>query len=130
MEAVFRISALAVVASLCSCMLRGSIGSVSVVLSIAVCVSVLIIAIHFLEPVIELLLRMQEMTGMSETLLAPLIKVLGIGLLTQISGTICDDAGEKTLQQSVEIAGMILSFYTSLPLLTSTLDLLEEILSQ
>jgi len=127
MEAVFRISALAVVASLCSCMLRGSIGSVSVVLSIAVCVSVLIIAIHFLEPVIELLLRMQEMTGMSETLLAPLIKVLGIGLLTQISGTICDDAGEKTLAGRIALASRVSMLILCAPMLERILDYIGEI---
>ena len=130
MDIVFQIAALAVIAAICCCMLRAYVGGITIGLSIVSCVLILLAALRFLSPVVEILERMKMMSGVSDVIAAPLIKAIGIGVLTQIACAICDDAGEKTLHQAVEMAGMILALYVSLPLLSSVLDLLEEILSE
>ena len=72
--------------------------------------------------------RLREMTGMVSSVTSPMLKVAGIGILIQIAGAVCEDAGERTLQQAVEIGGGILAAYASLPLLSAVIDLLEDTL--
>lgn len=128
MSTVVQISIIAIVVAICACVIRAQAGSVSVVLSIAGCVLILLLSLQFLKPVITVLQRLETLSGLSGAATAPMLKVAGIGLLTQIAGTICDDAGEKALCKAVEIGGAVLSFYISMPLLTAVLDLLEEML--
>lgn len=130
MNAIFQVAALAVVTAICCCALRSNIGSLSIALSITACVLILILTFRFLKPIIDILDRIQDMTGMTAAVFAPLVKVVGIGFLAQIAGAICEDAGEKTLHRAVEIAGSILSVYVSLPLLSAVLELLEELLNK
>lgn len=128
MEVVFQISALSVVAAVCCCVIRPYVGSIAIALAAFVGVIILLLAFQFFEPVIDLLERLCTMSGLSGAVTAPLVKVVGIGILTQIAGAICDDAGERALHQTVEIAGSILSLFISLPLVEAVLELLEDIL--
>ena len=128
MDVIFQISALSVIAAVCCCILRPYVSGVAVALSIVAGVVILLFAFQFFKPVMEVLERMRSLSGISGTMAAPLIKVVGIGVLTQIAGAICDDAGEHTLHQTVEIAGNVLALYLSLPLIAAVLDLLEDIM--
>lgn len=129
MTVLFQISAIAVITAICGYMIRSCSGTLSVVLSVASCVALVIMSLQFFGPVAELMMRMQKLSGMSGAMLSPLIKVLGIGLLAQISGAICEDAGDKAMAQTVEIAAMLLALYVSTPLFSAVLDILEDILS-
>lgn len=128
MDVIFQVSALSVLAAVCCCILRPYVGSIAVSISIIAGVLILLVALRFFKPIIEMLEQLRTLSGLSGTIAAPLIKVVGIGILTQIAGSICDDAGEHTLHQTVEIAGNVLSVYVSIPLLAAVLDLLEGIL--
>ena len=128
MDVIFQVSALSVLAAVCCCILRPHVGSVAVSISIVAGVLILLVAFRFFKPIIEMLEQLRILSGLSGIIAAPLIKVVGIGILTQIAGSICDDAGERTLHQTVEIAGNVLSVYVSIPLLSAVLDLLEGIL--
>ena len=128
MDTVMRISALAVAAAVSCCLIRTQNGALSLLLTLAASVAILLLAFHFLSPIMEVFGQLRTMTGLSDTATAPMLKVTGIGLLTQIAGSVCEDAQEKALSRAVEIGGTVLSLYASIPLLTAVLDLLEEIL--
>ena len=130
MQTLFQVVAAAIISAIACCTVGRQAGAVTTVLSIAACVFILLVSLQFIRPVLEVLERLQSMTGLSGTIIAPVLKVAGVGVLVQIAGTVCQDAGEQALQKSVEIAGTIISLYVSLPLVTSVLDLLEEILKQ
>ena len=54
--------------------------------------------------------------------------VLGIGLLTQLTASVCADAGESTVARLIELCGSVLGIYTALPLLEAVLSLLRTML--
>ncbi len=126
----YRIAAMAVVTAMMCCVIRGHASSIAVVLSIGTCVVILFVSLQFLMPVLDIVRRLQELTGLTEPTVAPMLKVAGIGILTQICGTVCEDAGEKTLQNAVQTSGTFLCLYAAIPLLSSVLDLLEDMLAK
>ena len=69
--------------------------------------------------------RLQELTGLSGAVFAPLFKTAAIGLLAQMAATICRDSGQQALAQAVEICCGFISFYLALPLLEMVLSLLQ-----
>lgn len=128
METVVQIASLAVMAAILSVVVREHQKPLALLLSLGGCVLILVCAMKFLQPVLQVVQQLRELTGLRDAVTAPLIKVTGIGLLTQAAGSVCADAGEKALEKAVEISGTLLGLYAALPLLSSVLALLEEML--
>jgi len=57
-----------------------------------------------------------------------LIKVLAVSYLTDFVSDLCKDADEKAISSKVELAGKVIIFYLSIPILVSILDLINVIL--
>lgn len=128
MNIVFRIMSIAVMCAVICVLLRDRAGPVSLLLTMAVCTGALLAVLQFVSPVLQLISRLRRLSGLSDPLTAPLLKVTGIGLLTQIASGLCEDAGEKSLAKTVEISGSFFAVYISLPLMTAVIDMLERVL--
>ena len=57
-----------------------------------------------------------------------LIKITGIAFLTEFAVSICSDAGEKAIASKIEIGSKIIIITMSMPIITSLLELVVEIL--
>lgn len=93
----------------------------------AICL-ILTAAVGYLEPVIELLTTIQAETGLDSDLLNCLLKIVGIGLMAEIAGLICADAGNAGLGKVLGLLGSAVILWLSVPLLTELLDLVRQIL--
>ncbi len=128
METAAKLAALAMVAAVFCVLLRESGRVQAVLLSLVVCVGILITGIRFLSPIWSVLEQLRKLSGLDSGITAPLLKVAGIGLLTQAASGVCSDAGEGGLAKAVEVSGAVLGLYASLPLLSAVLVLLEKFL--
>lgn len=100
----------------------------SVLLSVAACCMAAVGAITFLSPLYDffkdLIYIGQLESGMVETIL----KAVGIGLLAEIVELICADAGNAALGKTLQIVACAVMLWISIPMFTSLLELVEEIL--
>lgn len=128
MDTAMQIMSLAVICAAACVLIREKSGSLALALSLTACVAALLLAVRFFSPVISLMERLRDLSGLSSTVTSPLVKIVGLGLLTQMAGGVCEDSGEKALAKTVEICGSILSVYVSLPLINGVLSLLETML--
>lgn len=128
METAAKLAALAMVAAVFCVLLRENGRVQAVLLSLAVCVGILVTGIRFLSPIWSVLEQLRKLSGLDSGITAPLLKVAGIGLLTQAASGVCGDAGEAGLAKAVEVSGAVLGLYASLPLLSAVLVLLEKFL--
>ncbi len=100
----------------------------SLLLTIAVTCIVVTIVITYLEPVIDFIDQLREMAKIDTHILGILIKAVGMGLLAEIVGLICADAGNSALGKSLKLLASAVILWLSIPLLTKMMNLLEEIL--
>ena len=128
MTDALQIMSLSVVCAVIAVLVREKAGTMALLLSLTVCVLSLLMIVRFFAPILEFMEKLRELSGLNSSVTAPLTKVAGLGILTQVSGGLCEDAGEKTLAKTVEICGTVLAVYVSLPLMTTVLELLEGIL--
>ena len=128
MEQIMKIAAVAILASAFSILVGQREKIMALLLSLAACLVILVLGIRFLEPVRSVLEQLEDLSGLSAVVTAPLMKVTGIGLLTQIACGVCADAGENALAKIVEVSGSILALSASMPLLASVLSLMEQLL--
>ena len=81
---------------------------ISVLLSLAVCSGILMAGLSFLQPIIEFVYNIQVIGNINNELLEIMLKVIGIGLLTEFTSVICKDAGNEAMGKSIQIMSVIL----------------------
>jgi stage III sporulation protein AD len=128
MTTIFSVCALAMLCAALYAAIRRTSPEYALGLSAACCALVLLSAVKLLEPVLSFLRELQSLSGLNAALMAPVLKTVAIGFLTQISGAFCQDAGEQALAKSVELAGVFLAAYTALPLAGQVLELLQKLM--
>lgn len=128
MEVMVKISAIAILAAVLCVLLRQNEKAAALGLSILSCVVVLVLSFRFLQPVWSVVEKMEKLSGLGGGVSKPLLKVVGIGFLTQIAGSVCTEAGEASLTKAVEISGTVLAVYAALPLVMSVLSLAEKLI--
>ena len=97
-------------------------------LTLAAAVVVLLFLSGPLEELLRFLTELGRNSGVSQTLLIPLYKTIGIALVVKVGGDLCRDAGESALASVVETAGSVCALLVALPLLQSVLTLLMELM--
>ena len=100
----------------------------ALLLTIAVCCMVAVIAGRFMKPVVEFLERLQEVGQLDSEYLTVLLKVVGIGFLTEVAALVCADAGNGTLGKTLQMLLSCVILWLSIPLLNGLLELIQSIL--
>ena len=102
----------------------------SLLLTLAVCVLVCVGVMEFLEPVTEFLRQVRKLGGLDSEAVSILLKSAGIGLLAELAGLLCADAGESALGKALQILSSAAILWLSLPLFQQVLTLIEGVLAQ
>lgn len=100
------------------------------VLAIAVCCMVSLSAISYLRPVIDFLQSMESLGGLDSSMVAALLKITGIGIISEISNLVCADAGSSSLGKTMQFLGAAVILWLSLPLFTALIELLQKIMGE
>ncbi len=127
MSEMGRVAAVAV-AALCAVLTRKAAPEFAIILALAAGAMILVACGDALSTVLELLDELAQAGGLSQPVVAPVIKTAGIAVVTKITAEICRDAQEGGLAGAVETAGTILALLTAVPLLTAVLSTLESLL--
>lgn len=101
----------------------------SIVLIIAVCVMVAVVALDFLQPVFTLLRNLATLGQLDTQMLKILFKSVGIGLLSEFVCTLCTDAGYASMGKALQLLASIVILYMSVPLFSSLIELIQSILT-
>lgn len=100
----------------------------STVLGIFVCCIVALAALSYLQPVLAFLQTLEQLGSLDSSMVKTLLKVTGIGILTEVSKLICKDAGSESMGKSLQLLGTAVILYLSIPLFTVLIELIQRIL--
>lgn len=102
---------------------------ISVLLSTVVCTMIAAAAVMQFEPVLSFLNRLGTTAQLDPQLLQILFKAVAIGLIGEITGLICNDAGNSALAKTLQLLSSVVVLMLSLPLFEALLELIEGLLS-
>ena len=91
-------------------------------------VLILVLAIQKLTGIINLLQSLANKTYINKSFLSILLKITGIAFITEFAVSICSDAGEKAIASKIEIGSKVIIIAMSIPIISSLLELIVEIL--
>ncbi len=130
METFFQAIAGAMIALILCLTLDKQDKQMSLMLTVAVCCMIGGLAAAFLKPVLEFLEHLQTLANLDGEMLRTLLKAVGIGLIAQVAGLVCNDAGNAALGKTLQMLAAAVILWLSVPLLQQLLDLLEQILGE
>ncbi len=128
MDAVYKAGAVCLIGALLAVTLKKSSPDMAFLLVLAVVAAVLVWLRDILWDVTDFLRRMAESSGLAPEVFVPLLKTVGIALISRLGAGLCRDAGEGALATLVEIAAAFGAIWVSLPLLKAVWEMLQSLL--
>jgi len=128
MELLLKIVAGALAAAVCATVLRRSAPEFAVPLVLACGAWVVFMLAQAVGQTAQVLVRLAGAAKLESQVVEPVIKVVGLSVVTRIGAEVCRSAGEGGIAAFVEIAGTLLSLTAAVPLVNSVLELITELL--
>lgn len=128
MEIVVRAAAIAVVGSVLSLLLRRQTAELSLSLTVATGMLIVWFSATVAAQIVHTLRILAEKTELSALYTTPVLKCVGIGVVTHLAAQICRDAQQTSVGSAVELCGTLCALYVSLPLIESLLSTVEKLL--
>ena len=128
MGTMLKIAAGAVIATLCAVVLRKNGGSFAVLIGLAAGVWILTAAADALGETVDAMSRLARVAKLENGLLRPVVKVVGLSVITRVAGESCRGAGESGIAAFVEVAGVFLALAAATPLIHAVVEMLAEML--
>ena len=89
---------------------------------------ILVFIMDKLDGIITLLTTLSNKTAINNEFLTLLIKITGIAFLTEFAVSICKDTGETAIANKVDMGGKVIIVSMSIPIISSLLETVVEIL--
>ncbi len=100
----------------------------------AVCIAIITSTFIFLMTLSEInyvfavIDTISQRLSLNSDYIRTIIRIIGFSYLSRFGSEICRDAGQNAIAQKIEFAGKVMIIATSIPILTSVLNLLIGIL--
>jgi len=128
MDLVIRAVILGLVGSVLSLVIRKNSPEMGLVLALAVSLLVVGLGIELIRAILDFVGVLQSTAGLSPALIGPVLKVVGIAILTRLAADICKDAGQSAIAGTVELAGTVAAIYIALPLMQTVFQMIGGLL--
>jgi len=119
---------IALVTTFAVLVLRPHKPELAAIVSVAGGVIVLLMAVDALAGVMGGFLSIVNRTGVNSEVFSALLKMVGIGYLTDFAGGICTDAGNTSMAQKVSLAGKVIILVLALPIIDNLIQIIIGIL--
>lgn len=125
---LIKIIGVGLVTAITALVLKSSKPELAFAVSIAGGVIILIFAIEAFGDSLRIFQEIADKTGIDNALVKIMLKIVAIGYLVEFSAGIVEDFGSKSVADKLVLAGKIIIFTVSIPIIQSLITLLGNIL--
>ena len=123
-----KIIGVGLVTAIAALILKSSMPELAFAVTIAGGVIILIFALDMLGASLRIFTDIAEKTGIDQSLVKIILKIVAIGYLVEFSAGIVEDFGSKSIADKLVLAGKIIIFTVSIPIIQSLITLIGNIL--
>lgn len=128
MEAFWKAAAVIILTVILGAALGKTEKDISVVLSVAACCMVMLVAVQYLSEIVAFLSELGSSRDFGNPFISTLLKISGVALMTELTELISADAGNSALGKAAQILGNAVILFLSLPLFETFLSIVQEIM--
>ena len=123
-----KIIGVGLVTAIAALILKSSKPELAFAVTIAGGVIILNFALDMLGASLRIFTDIAEKTGIDQSLVKIILKIVAIGYLVEFSAGIVEDFGSKSIADKLVLAGKIIIFTVSIPIIQSLITLIGNIL--
>ena len=127
MDGIIKIAGIAMVSAISAIAIRKQTPELALVLTICAGVFIAMMCMGAMSSIVGFISDISKAANISQEVISPLIKTVGISVVTKLASDSCADSGSAMLASVVELAGSTAAVVISLPLLMSVLDLVMSV---
>ena len=101
---------------------------IAVLVGVAGSILIFFYIIDLLEQIFGVFSYILDSTGLNSELFIILLKIIGIGYLTEFSANICLDSGNSAVASKIMLAGKLVIFVLAIPVIKSLIDIIVSIM--
>ena len=128
MEVLSKVAAIALLSAACSLTIKSKNPEISFVLTAICAVCVCFAAVGMLSDIVAFIDGIMDKSELPSAVFLPVIKCVGIALITGLISNLCKDAGQNGTASAIEYLGSAAAVFTALPLMQTMLNALEDLL--
>ena len=125
MTEIFKIIGVAFVTSVSAVLLKATKPELSFAVTVTGIIVILLFIVDMLQSTLTVFSTIAEMTGIENGLLKTLLKIVGVGYITEFGAGILTDFGSTSVADKVSLGGKIAIVMLSLPVIESLLTLIR-----
>jgi stage III sporulation protein AD len=109
-------------------LLKGNRPEIAAMVGIAGSLVVVFMLVGAISGVMDGIASIVNRTGVRNELFVALLKIIGIGYLTEFAASICVDAGNQSMSQKVLLAGKIVILLLALPIVNNLIEIIAGVI--
>lgn len=120
---IFKIIGIGIIGTIIVGLLKGIKSELAVYVSVATCIIILINVLSGFVSVVETFNGIIDKTGIDSGLFSGVLKIIGVGYITEYSAEICRDSGGESIASKITLGGKIAIFLLALPILNKLVEI-------
>lgn len=128
MSEFIKIIGIGVVSVICYLLIKPIKPELAIFVGLAGSCIILISCVDMLMEIISNLSSFVERAGIGGEIFALVLKIVGVGYLTEFSANLCTDVGGSSVADKIVFAGKIFILFMSLPIISNLLEIIMGLL--
>ena len=125
---IIKIIGIAIIALIIIIILKQYKPEFAIYISLLTGVLILLLVMDKLTGIVDLIQNIANKSSINTTFIILLIKITGIAFLSEFAVSICKDSGETAIASKIELGSKIIIISMSIPILSSLIEIILEIL--
>ena len=85
--------------------------------------------VGLLTSVVETFLHLSEITGVDKEVFQIVLKIIGIGYLTEFTANLCADSGMNSVADKILLGGKVVILIVALPIINTLIEIITNLLN-
>lgn len=128
MDSLYKIIGIALITVVATLIVKPVRPDFAVFISIVGGVIILFMLAGYLTDIFEVFNQIFNYTNVNSSLYKIIFKIIGVGYLVEFTASLCSDTGNNSLGDKVLLGGKIIILVMALPIVTSILEIVMELL--
>lgn len=125
---ILKICFVGIITAFCVLLLKENKSDLALITAVAGGCIILLMIVDYISGIFSVLTSLMEKAGINNDIFRLLIKIIGIGYITDFSAGIIEDSGSKSLGEKVILGGKVIIMALAIPILVKLFEIIESVL--
>lgn len=123
MEILVKIIGIAIITTIAVLIIKQLKPELAVFVGLVGSMIIVIYIVNMIGGVLTIFDTMANKTGIDKELFLVILKIIGVGYLTEFSANLCQDAGVSSIADKIMLAGKVVIMIMALPIINNLLEI-------